>query len=64
MLLRLVELKEYVLENQILGLGWTLYEVGTRVGAEEDLFQYSPPHKLGIPSWSGDRERYTTLSFK
>ena len=26
-----------------------------RVGAEEDLFKLTPPHNLGMPSWSGDR---------
>ena len=45
MLLCLVRLKEYVFDTQSLGLGWPLSEVGTRVGAEEDLFHPSPPHK-------------------
>ena len=58
MLLRLVGLKECGLGTQSLGLGWPLSEVGTRVGAEEDLFQSSPPHKSGMPSWYGDREHY------
>ena len=55
MLLRLVGLKECGLGTQSLGLGWTLSEVGTRVVTEEDLFHPSPPHKLGMPSWSGDQ---------
>ena len=52
--IRLVGLKEYGLGTQILGLGWPLSEVRTQVGAEEDLLQYSPPHKSVMPSWSGD----------
>ena len=42
-----------------LGLGWTLSEVGTRVGAL--LFRSSSPHNLGMPPWSIYREHYTTL---
>ena len=60
MMLRLVGLKECGLGTHILVLGWPLSEVVTRFGAEEDLFQSSPPHKSGMPSWSGDREHYTT----
>ena len=61
MLIRLILFKECWLGTQSLGLGWTLSKVGTRVGSEEDLLQSSPPHKSGMPSWSGDREHYTTL---
>ena len=52
MLLRLIGLKECRLGTQSLGLGWTLSKVGTRVGSEDDLLHPSPPHKLGMPSWS------------
>ena len=31
-----------------------------RVVSEEELFYHSPPHNLGMPLWSGDRENYTT----
>ena len=37
-------------------MGWPLSKVGNRVGAL--LFQYSPPHNSGVPSWSGDPEYY------
>ena len=59
MLLRLVGLKECGLGTCIIGLGSPMSKIGTCIGAL--LFQSSPPHKLGIPSWSGDQEKYTTL---
>ena len=58
MQLSLVGPKEFGLVTQSIGLGWPLFEVGARVGAKEDLFQSSPPHKLGIASWSRDRQHY------
>ena len=58
MLLCLVGLKECWLGSRSLGLGWPLSKVGTQFGAI--LFQSSPPHNSGMPSWSGDREHYTT----
>ena len=59
-LLRLVRRKEYGLGAHSLGLDCPLSEVGTQVGAEEDLFQSSPSHKSGMPSGSGEQEHYTT----
>ena len=41
-LLHLVGLKECGLGTQSLGMGWTMSDVGTRVGAEVYLFQSSP----------------------
>ena len=38
--------------------GWDL------VGPEEDPFWPTPPHKSGMPSWSGDLEHCTTLHYK
>ena len=51
-LLSLVVLKECGLSTRSLGMGWPLSKVGTPVGVEEDLFQSSPTHKSGTPSWS------------
>ena len=56
MMLCFVRLKYCGLDTRILGLGWPLSKVGTRVGAL--LFQSSPPHNLEIPLWSGDWEHY------
>ena len=59
-LIFLVGLKDCRLRNQSLGMGWTLSKVVTPVVSEEELLHPSPPHKLGMPSWSGYQEHYTT----
>ena len=40
-------------------MSWPLSKVGTRVG--ELMFQYLPPHNVGIPSCSGYQNTHTHL---